>query len=133
MKSNTAFKYVLTGMAAMGVCMASGCATKDTVSSRFSGLEENINAARTAGAETYAPTPLKSAEAKLAAARSAVKVNDMVAAARLVDEAMVDADYARAKAPTEKAKNDALKLREAIQTLRDEIKRMPTATQSTIQ
>ena len=117
----------------MGVCMATGCATKDTVTSRFFGLEENINAAKTAGAEVYAPTPLKSAEAKLGAAKSAVKVNDMVAAARLVDEAMVDADYARAKAPTEKAKNDAMKLREAIQTLRDEIRKMPAVNQPTIQ
>lgn len=117
----------------MGVCMATGCATKDTVSSRFSGLEENINAAKTAGAEVYAPAPLKSAEDKLAAARSAVKVNDMVAAARFVDEAMVDADYARAKAPTEKARNEAMKLRETISALRDEIRRLPAASQPTVQ
>jgi hypothetical protein len=49
----------------------------------------------------------------------------MVSANKLVDEAMVDADYARAKAPTEKAKNAAMKLREAIQIVRDEIKKMP--------
>lgn len=133
MKRNMFSRQVATGLAAMGVCMATGCATQDTVSSRFSGLEENINAAKTAGAEVYAPTPLKSAEAKLEAAKSAVKVNDMVAAARLVDEAMVDADYARAKAPTEKAKNDAMKLREAIQTLRDEIGKMPAVNQPTVQ
>jgi len=48
----------------------------------------------------------------------------MVSAARFVDEAMVDADYARAVAPTEKAKNDAMKLREDIQAVRDEVKRM---------
>lgn len=124
MKRKMISRYVATGVAAVGVCMAAGCATQDTVSSRFPQLEDNINSAKSAGAETYAPSPLKSAEAKLGAARSAVRANDMVSAARFVDEAMVDADYARAVAPTEKAKNDAMKLREDIQAVRNEVKRM---------
>ena len=124
MKRNMVSRYVVTGLAAMGVCMATGCATQDTVSSRFSQLEENINSAKTVGAEEYAPTPLKSAEAKLEAAKAAVKVNDMVSASGFVDEAMADADYARAMAPTEMAKKDAMKLRESIQTVRDEITKM---------
>jgi hypothetical protein len=125
MKINMVSRYVATGLTAMGICMATGCATTDTVSSRFPQLEDNINAAKAADAEVYAPAPLKSAEVKLEQARSAVKDNNMVSAAKFVDEAMVDADYARAKAPTEKAKNEANKLREAIQTVRDEIKMMP--------
>ncbi|HXC93711.1 MAG TPA: DUF4398 domain-containing protein [Geobacteraceae bacterium] len=133
MKRNTFSRYATTGLAAMGLFLATGCATTDTVSSRFPGLEENIKAAKTAGAEVYAPTPLKSAEARLETARSAVKANDMISAARFVDEAMVDADFARAKAPTEKAKNDAMNLRETILALRDEIKRMPAVNQTTVQ
>lgn len=125
MKRNMVSRYVAIGLAAIGVCMAIGCATTDTVSSRFPQLQENINAAKAADAEVYAPTPLKSAEAKLEAAKSAVAVQDMVSANKLVDEAMVDADYTRAMAPTEKAKNAAMKLREAIQAVRDEIKKMP--------
>jgi hypothetical protein len=125
MKRNMVSRYVATGLAAIGVCMATGCATTDTVSSRFPQLQENINAAKAADAEVYAPTPLKSAEAKLGEAKSAVQAKDMVSANKLVDEAMVDADYARAMAPTEKAKNAAMKLREAIQVVRDEIKKMP--------
>ena len=125
MKRNMVSRYIATGLAAIGVCMATGCATTDTVSSRFPQLEENINAAKAADAEVYAPTPLKSAEAKLEAAKSAVAAKDMFSANKLVDEAMVDADYARAMAPTEKAKNAAMKLREAIQVVRDEIKKMP--------
>ena len=125
MKRNMVSHYIATGVAAMGVCLATGCATTDTVSSRFPQLEDNITAAKAIEAPVYAPEPLKSAEAKLEAAKSAVSSNDMVSANRLVDEAMVDADYARAMAPTEKAKIDAVKLREAIQTVRDEIKKMP--------
>ncbi|MCK9364110.1 MAG: DUF4398 domain-containing protein [Syntrophales bacterium] len=127
MKRNIVSRYVATGLAGIGVFMAIGCATTDTVSSRFPQLQENINAAKAADAEVYAPTPLKSAEAKLEAAKSAVAAKDMVSANKLVDEAMVDADYARAMAPTEKAKNAAMKLREAIQVVRDEIKKMPAA------
>ena len=126
MKRNMVSRYVATGLAAIGVFIATGCATTDTVSSRFPQLQENINAAKTAEAEVYAPTPLKSAEAKLEAAKSAVALKDMVSANKLVDEAMVDADYARAMAPTEKAKNAAMKLREDILGVRAEIKKMPS-------
>jgi hypothetical protein len=117
--------YVATGLAGIGLCLAIGCATTDTVSARFPKLEANINAAKADGAEVYAPTPLQLAQSKLEAAKSAVEAKDMVSANMLVDEAMADADYARAMALTEKAKNAAMKLREAIQVVRDEIKRMP--------
>ena len=125
MKRNRVPQYIATGLVAMGVYMAAGCATQDTVSSRFPKLEENINSARAVGADVYAPAPLKSAKAKLESAKSAVAAGDMVLASRLVDEAMADADYARVKAPTEKAKKDAQDLRGSIQTLRDEIQKIP--------
>lgn len=124
MKSCINSRYLVTGLAAMGLYMVTGCAT-DTVSSRFPQLEEKIQAAKAVEAEVYAPTPLKSAEEKYEAAKSAVARGDMVAGNKLVDEALADADYARALAPTEKAKNEAIKLREAIQVLHDEIKQMP--------
>ncbi|MDO9081523.1 MAG: hypothetical protein Q7U44_12045, partial [Desulfuromonadales bacterium] len=73
MKEKMVWRYVATGLAAMGVFMATGCATTDTVSSRFAPLEENINIARASNAAVYAPTPLKSAETKLAAAKTAVQ------------------------------------------------------------
>jgi len=126
MQKNTVLRYVLTGVAGLGLCLSAGCATTDTVSSRFPKLEENINAAKAVDAEAYAPAPLKSAETKLAEARAAVQAGDMVAANKLVDEAMADADYARALAPTEKAKGDAARLRESIETIREEISKMPS-------
>lgn len=124
MKRSTVLRYVATGLAVIGLCVASGCVATDTVSPRFPAVEANINAAKTVGAAEYAPTPLALAESKLAAAKSAVTTGDMGLAARLVDEAMVDADYAQVMAPTEKAKNDAMRLRADIQSLRDEIKKM---------
>ena len=125
MKKNIVSRYVATGVVFMGLCMAAGCATTDTVSSRFPQLEDNINAAKAADAGVYAPEPLTSAEAKLESAKLALTANDMVSAHKLVDEAKVDADYARAKAPTEKAKIYAMKLRKALQTVSEEIKKLP--------
>lgn len=125
MKRNMVSRQVAHGLAVLGVCMAAGCATTDTVSSRFPQLEDNINAAKAADAGVFAPKPLKSAEEKLAAAKSALAANDMVSANKLVDEAMVDADYARALAPTEKARSEARKLREEIQAVREQIKKLP--------
>lgn len=124
MKRRMVWRYVATGVVVVGVFMMAGCTATDTVSSRFPPLQENINVAKAADAAVYAPTPLQSAETKLAAAKAAVRAGDMVTASKLVDEAMVDADYARAKAPTEKAKEEIIKLREDIQTLRAEINRM---------
>ncbi|HPJ96804.1 MAG TPA: DUF4398 domain-containing protein [Syntrophales bacterium] len=125
MQKNMVLRYVLTGVAAFGLCLVTGCAATDTVSSRFPKLEENIIAAKAVDAEVYAPAPLMSAEAKLAEARAEVQAGNMVAANKLVDEAMADADYARALAPTEKAKGDAIGLRESIEALREEISKMP--------
>ncbi|MEN8257121.1 MAG: DUF4398 domain-containing protein [Thermodesulfobacteriota bacterium] len=125
MNRNEISRYAVIVLAVLAICMTSGCATKDTVSSRFPALQDNINAAKKADAEVYAPAPLKSAEAKLAAAKLAVQAQDMVSANKLVDEAMADADYARAMAPTEKAKSDAMKLRESIQAVREEIYQLP--------
>lgn len=127
MKKRMVSRYVMTGLVVIVLSMATGCATTDTVSSRFPLLEQNINAARALDAEVYALEPLKSAETKLAEARSAAAAGDMAAAHKLVDEAMTDADYARVLAPTEKAKKDATGLRDEIQALRDEIEKMSPA------
>ncbi len=125
MKKNKVSRYLLIGLATLGLGLAGGCATKDTVSSRFPALQDNISAAKAAEAEVYAPASLKAAEAKLEAARLAVQAKDMVTANTLVDKAMVDADYARAEAPTVKAKNEAKVMRQAIQKVRAEIALLP--------
>ncbi len=125
MKSTKRSRYIVSGLSALVICMASGCATTDTVSSRFPELQNKINAAKAVDAQIYAQTPLKSAEAKLEEAKAAVQAGDMVVADKLVDEAMADAEYAKMLAPTEKAKSDAMKLRESIQAVRDEIKQLP--------
>lgn len=125
MKNKLLYRCFAAGLIVCGVSLAGGCATQDTVSPRFPLLKENINGARAVDAEVFAPLALKSAEAKFEKAKAALAAGNMVAANGFVDEAMVDADYARAKAPTEKGKSEAVKLRGEIQKLRDEINKMP--------
>lgn len=125
MKSKKISRYLVIAVAVLGLGLAGGCVTTDTASSRLPELQDNINAAKAVDAEVYAPTPLKSAEEKLAAARLAVQAKDMVTANQLIDEAMVDADYARAAAPTQQAKNDVMRLRESIQAVQNEIQNLP--------
>jgi len=124
MKRKTFLWPLAAALTAAGLSIAAGCSTTDTVSSRFPQLEENITAARSAGADVYAPEVLNSAVSKLEAAKSAVAANNMVTASRLVDEATGDAEYARVKASTEQEKKKALQLKQDIQAAREEIKRM---------
>ncbi len=125
MMRNKISRNLVIGMAVLGISLASGCATKDTASYRFPELQEHIDVAKAADAEVYAPAPLQSAEDKLEAARLAVRTGDMVSANLLVDEAMVDADYAAAMAPTEKAEKEAMVMRRSIEDVREQIQQMP--------
>jgi len=111
-------------LAAISFSLMAGCAAPDTVTPRFPKLEESINAAKDAEAAVYAASILESAESKYKSAVEAVASGDMVLASRLVDEAMADADYAQVKAPTEKAKQAAQNLQDAIKALREEIRKI---------
>ena len=71
------------------------------------GLEEAaraIDAARDAGAPTYAPMELRNAEDRLSAARARAAKRDFDEAASLVQEAQVDSELAAAKSRLGKAR-----------------------------
>ena len=76
-----------------------------------------------AGAGQYAPTELKSASDKLAAAERAMAANDHIGAERLAEEAEVEARLAAATARAHKAQLAADALQENIRVLRQEIQR----------
>lgn len=125
MKRNNVSKVFVIGLAVLGISIASGCAIKDTVSHRFPAVQDRIEIAKTAEADKYAPVPLQSAEDKLKSAKDAVRSHNMVSADLLVDEAMADADYAAALAPTQKAKEEAMILSQSIEDVRKKIQQMP--------
>jgi hypothetical protein len=104
-----------------GLLLTGGCATRGTLPETMSQASEGIREAARSNATQNAPDELKAAEKKLAQAQEAAYKRDYAAAARLAEEASIDADYARYKAASEKARKTAEGLRENIKALRQEV------------
>ena len=68
---------------------------------------------------------LRTAEDKLTAARAAAARGEHGEAIRQADQALADADYARARASNAQVKKIADDMRQNIQTLRQELERLP--------
>ena len=108
-------------LAVFGLLVASGCATKGTLSEKILQGDEAIRKAAESNATLNAPGELKAAEEKLTQAKEAAYKRDYDKATRLAEEASIDADYARYKAASEKAKKVAEDLRKNIELLRQEV------------
>jgi hypothetical protein len=80
-----------------------GCASAPPPSASLRAAQQSIDNAERAEAATYAAAELSEARGKLAAAQSAVNGKEMVAAARLADEARAEADLAVARTSLAKA------------------------------
>mgnify|MGYP001240494348 CR=1 FL=1 len=101
-----------------------GCAKKVAVpSEKIATAERAISSARSSNAIVNAPLDLRISEDKLGKAKEAVAVEENEKAARLADEATLDADVARAKTQAAKAKKISSELRETIDIMRKESKR----------
>jgi hypothetical protein len=75
----------------------------------------------------HAPLELRLAEEKLAEAKALVNQKEYVAADRLLDEALIDANLAEAISGTEKERINSAKMRETVDALRKEIERKSQA------
>ena len=103
-----------------------GCASRGPLASTKVGQAERaVDEAQQSGASISAPVELRTAEDKLKAARAAMAQEDYDQAIRVAEQAAVDADYARARAVNERAKRMADEMRQTIQTLRQELERLP--------
>lgn len=113
--------------AALVAVMAGGCASGDAAlaSAKMSQAERAVNEAKQSNAGVTAPVELKTAEDKLTAARAAAAKGEHNEAIRQADQALADADYARARASNAQVKKIADDMRRNIQTLRQELERLP--------
>jgi len=122
MKGDHRIQKIVVGLVVLGLMAMSGCTTFATLPrEKISEAGKGIIEARGSNATVYAPLELKTAEDKLADARVAFNKRDYDKATRLAEQAMVDADYARAKGTTVEVKKKAEELRQNIKTLRQEI------------
>ena len=121
-----ALHCAVAGVTVVGFLVAGGCATDVTVvTDKFPLVEQVIGRAKGDEVPLYAPDELRIAEEKLAAAWEAARHEDFAKAARLADEALLDADYARARAATVKARKQADELRGTVSLLQQELEDMP--------
>jgi hypothetical protein len=110
--------YVL---AVFGLLLVSGCATNGTLSDKILQSDQAIRKAAESNATLNAPGELNAAKEKLVQAKEAAYKRDYDKAIRLAEEASIDADYARYKAASEKARKTAEELRKNIKQLRQEV------------
>lgn len=114
------------GWIALAAPLAVGCSSNGPLAStKLAQAERAVDEAQQAGAAVSVPVELRTAEDKLKAARTAMTQKDYDQAIRSAEQAAVDADYARARAVNERVKKMADEMRANIQTLRQELERLP--------
>ena len=110
----------------LAALMATGCAANWTLANAKVGQAERaVDEAKQSNATLNAAADLKLAEDRLVAARAAVARQDSTDAIRQAEAAMADADYARARSFRERVGKVVDDMRQNIQTLRQELERLP--------
>ena len=84
-----------------------GCGPTKPPNTGLDQAARELQAARDAGASTYAPLELRSAEERLSAGRAAADKHDYDVAADLADESAANSDLALAKSRLGKAREKA--------------------------
>ena len=123
MKKRTRIDYLMFGIfLTFGLVLAMGCGGKAAMSmKKISNAERAISDAKESNAIVHAPLDLKLAEDKLNTAKEAEAREEYLTASRIADEAILDADYARARSRAYKAEQILREMRDSIDALRKEI------------
>ena len=120
--TSSARRVTKAALAALVIALAA-CATLPPPTDQLVAAESAIKRADAARVADYASPELTSAREKLAAARDAVSREDMVLAARLADQARLDAEVAIAKAEAVKAQANIQEMNKANQVIKQESQR----------
>ncbi len=122
MKREKGIHKLLAVVMGLSILWLSGCSgLKESSQQKISEGDKAFMEAKESNASVNAPAELRAAEDKLGEAKAAFEKKDYSTAYRLAEQALVDADYARAKGTTEKVRKEAETLRQNINTLRQEI------------
>lgn len=116
----------LTALAGLAVLMAACASAPARPEADFSRAQTLIQTAEQQGAPEFAAAELERARGKLNQAQIVAEQGNGEQAARLAQEAAVDAELAAAKAAAGKARKAADELDESIETLRSEALRNPS-------
>lgn len=117
-------QHLIVGVLAVGALLLGGCSPANwpVISKQMiSQGEKAINDAKVGNASMGAPDELRAAEEKLSLAKKEFANGWHNSASRLAKEAAVEADYAQAKARSEKEKQTVKEMQTNIETLRRQI------------
>jgi biopolymer transport protein ExbB/TolQ len=105
--------------------LAAGCAGAARISAteRITAAERSIREATQSDAALTAAPDLDTAQTKLGEAKAAADEHSWGDAGRLADEARADAEYARARAVSQKTAKTSQEMRQNVQLLRQELER----------
>ena len=106
-----------------GALMIAACASTPAPTAQLQAAEQAISNADRAEAARYAPTELGAARTKLASANTAVQGKEMIAAAQLADQSIVEAELAAARTASVKAKAVNDEMETSTGALIDEMQR----------
>ena len=122
-----AFSGLLVGGLLAAVLLLGGCASTKPpppeLTTAMRTARDQINQAREAGGQEYAPLVLRSAEQKMDDAQLATAERKYDRAQYLVEQARTDARLAEVTALSAKTQQAARELQESIRALRQEIER----------
>jgi len=122
-------QQVFVGMVVLGLLFAAGCGSSKNMTAQISGekifqADKAFSDAKEGNASQNAKEALAVAEGKLAKAKDAFAKKNYDEAANLADQAAVDAEYAKARATTNKNLAIAEGIKKETNALREEIERM---------
>lgn len=119
-------KLIGMSMSALAALALVACASTPPPTDQLARAESAIKRAEEARVADYASPDLKAAREKLASARDAVTRDEMALAARLAEQARVDAEVATAKAEAAKAQSNIEELQKANAAIQQESLRNST-------
>lgn len=109
--------------AALAALLIAGCASQPAPTGQLRAAQQAIDDAERAQATEHAAGELSEARSKLASANAAVEEREMERAARLADEARVDAELAAARTAAAKALAANDEIRQGTRALVEELQR----------
>ncbi len=108
-----------------GAVAMSGCSARNYPAAIVSQAEIAVWEASESRAPQHAPLELRVAREKVEAAKQALKSENYESARRLAEQALVDAQLAKAKADSQFARQNAEELQKTLDALRIEAERLP--------
>lgn len=103
------------------VLFALGCASTPVPTTAISEAESSLERALAAGGQEYAPIEIRFVQEKISGARLAASNRDGARAARLADQAMVNAELAIAKSAAARARAASRDQERSNDELREEL------------